>query len=150
VDSTTGTILLKATFPNTSSGLWVGQFVKTFLRLFVEQNALVIPAECVVSGQRGTYVYVIDSTNTARQRLVTIEREAEGLKVISSGLEDGERVVVDGQSRLVPGAPVTVRDPSGGPVPDSLAGPAARGQKAPGAGNGRGGDARGKGAPPRQ
>lgn len=108
VDTTTGTITLKATFPNTQRTLWSGEFVSTSLQLFVERDALVVPAQAVLTGQQGTYVYVIDSTGAARQRPVSVERTAGDVTVIASGLTDGERVVTDGQSRIVPGAKVTL------------------------------------------
>ncbi|MEO8755770.1 MAG: efflux RND transporter periplasmic adaptor subunit, partial [Casimicrobiaceae bacterium] len=64
-DTTTGTVLLKATFPNPNQRLWAGEFVSTQLRLFVEQNALVVPTQAVVTGQTGSYVYVITDSSTA-------------------------------------------------------------------------------------
>jgi multidrug efflux system membrane fusion protein len=134
VDTTTGTVTLKATFDNTGGTLWAGQFAATTLRLFVEQNALVVPTQAVVTGQRGTYVYVVDG-DTAKQRPVSIERTAGGIAVVASGLTDGARVVTDGQSRLTPGARVLVRSPN-----DSAGGGAAAGQM-----GGRGGRRRAKG-----
>lgn len=109
VDTTTGTVQLKATFDNRAGTLWVGQFVAVSLRLYVEDNALVVPAQAVVAGQQGTYVYVIDSAKTAEQRPVVVERTAYGLAVLTSGVEDGEQIVTDGQSRLVSGAKVDLR-----------------------------------------
>jgi multidrug efflux system membrane fusion protein len=111
VDTTTGTVTLKATFDNTDGSLWAGQFASTTLRLFIEQNALVVPTQAVVTGQRGTYVYVVDG-DTAKQRPVAIERTAGGIAIVASGLADGARVVTDGQSRLTPGAKVMVRSPN--------------------------------------
>lgn len=108
VDTATGTVTLKATFPNIDGSLWAGQFAATTLRLFVEQNALVVPVQAVVTGQKGPYVYVVDG-DTAKQRPVSIARTAGGIAVVASGLEDGARVVTDGQSRLTPGAKVIVR-----------------------------------------
>ena len=122
VDTTTGTVTLKATFDNTDGSLWAGQFAATTLRLFIEQNALVVPTQAVVTGQKGTYVYVIDG-DTAKQRPVSIERTAGGIAVVASGLSDGARVVTDGQSRLTPGARVLIRSPN-----DSAGGGAAAGQ----------------------
>jgi multidrug efflux pump subunit AcrA (membrane-fusion protein) len=109
VDTTTGTVLLKATFPNTEKTLWPGQFVATTIRLFVEQNALVVPAQAVMMGQQGTYVYLVDNTGTARQRPVVVERTQSNTAVIGSGLAEGDQVVTDGQSRLTPGAKVNIR-----------------------------------------
>ncbi|HKO16329.1 MAG TPA: efflux RND transporter periplasmic adaptor subunit, partial [Gemmatimonadaceae bacterium] len=109
VDTTTGTVQLKATFDNTAGTLWAGEFAATSLHLFDENGALVVPGEAVVTGQRGTYVYVVDQSDTARQRPVTVERVAQGLAVIADGLRDGERVVTEGQSRLTPDAAVRIR-----------------------------------------
>lgn len=106
VDTTTGTVMLKASFANQAGTLWPGEFAAVSLRLFVEPDALVVPAEAVLTGQAGTYAYVVDSTKAAQQRRVTVERTANGLAVISAGLKDGERVVTAGQSRLTPGAKV--------------------------------------------
>ena len=114
--------------------LWAGQFAATTLRLFVEQNALVVPTQAVVTGQRGTYVYIVDG-DTAKQRPVSIERTAGGIAIIASGLSDGARVVTDGQSRLTPGARVLIRSPN-----DSAGVGAAAGQM-----GGRGGRRRAKG-----
>ncbi len=133
VDTTTGTVQLKAKFDNANGMLWAGQFVGVTLQLFVEQNALVVPAQCVVRGQTGTFVYVIDSTNKAEQRPVVVERTTNGISVVVSGLRDGERVVTDGQSRLSQGATV---DLSGGK--DSSGGRGRGGRGRGGRGGGRG------------
>ena len=68
IDTSTQTVQLKATFDNANGRLWAGQFAATSLHLFDEDNALVVPTQAVVSGQRGTYVYVVDQSDTARQR----------------------------------------------------------------------------------
>ncbi|HEX9482937.1 MAG TPA: efflux RND transporter periplasmic adaptor subunit [Gemmatimonadaceae bacterium] len=116
VDTTTGTVLLKASFPNPNKRLWVGEFVATQLRLFVEQNALVVPSSAVVPGQQGPYVYVLTDSSTAQQRLVTVERTVGAQSVIAAGLRDGEQVVTEGQSRLTPNAKVTIASPQGAPT----------------------------------
>ena len=108
VDTLTGTVMLKASFPNTDKLLWSGQFVATTLHLFDEKNALVVPSEAVVTGQQGAYVYVIDSASTAQQRKVSVERSEGSVSVITAGLRDGEQVVRSGQSRLAAGAKVKV------------------------------------------
>jgi multidrug efflux system membrane fusion protein len=108
VDTLTGTVMLKASFPNPEKSLWAGQFVSTTLHLFNEQHALVVPSEAVVTGQQGTYVYVVDSASTAQQRKVSVERTQGNVAVITAGLRDGERVVRSGQSRLNAGAKVRV------------------------------------------
>ena len=109
VDTTTGTVLYKATFQNPEKTLWPGQFVATTIRLFVEQNALVVPAQAVMMGQQGTYVYLVDAAGTAQQRAVGVERTSANVAVITSGLAEGDQVVTDGQSRLTPNAKVNIR-----------------------------------------
>lgn len=109
VDSTTGTVLLKARFDNPEATLWPGQYTNVALQLFVDPNALTLPAPAVMTGQQGTYVYTIDSAGSAKQRPVQVSRTVDSLSVISSGLKEGERVVVDGQSRLIPGSKVTIK-----------------------------------------
>ncbi|HEY3935412.1 MAG TPA: efflux RND transporter periplasmic adaptor subunit [Gemmatimonadales bacterium] len=144
VDTTTATLLLKATFPNTDGTLWAGQIVSATLRLFVEDSVLVVPTVAVVTGQTGTYVWVVDTSNAAEERPVVVERAAGDISVISSGVEDGERVVTVGQSRLSPGAPVSY-----GAAADSAGGGGSRrgGGRGRGRNGGRGG-ARSGGTPP--
>jgi len=109
VDTVTGTVLLKGTFGNQRSELWPGEYVATTLRLYVQQDALVVPQQAVMTGQQGSYVFVIDKANTAQQRPIVVSRVADTLAVISKGLAEGERVVTDGQSRLTQGAKVNIR-----------------------------------------
>jgi len=109
VDSTTGTVLLKARFANPEGTMWPGQYMSVALQLYVDANALTLPAPAVLTGQQGTYVYTIDSAGTAKQRPVQISRTVDSLSVIASGLQDGEQVIVDGQSRLIPGSKVAIK-----------------------------------------
>lgn len=109
VDSTTGTVLLKARFTNTASRLWPGQFVDVSLRLYVDPNALTVPSEAVLTGQNGSYVFLIDAEDKVRQQPVQVARTADTLSVIGTGLKLGDRVVTDGQSRLVAGSTVVIR-----------------------------------------
>jgi multidrug efflux pump subunit AcrA (membrane-fusion protein) len=109
VDTVTGTVLLKGTFGNQRGELWPGEYVATTLRLYVQQDALVVPQQAVMTGQQGSYVFVIDKANTAQQRAIVVSRVADTLVVISKGLAEGEQVVTDGQSRLTQGAKVNVR-----------------------------------------
>ncbi|HEX9309229.1 MAG TPA: efflux RND transporter periplasmic adaptor subunit [Gemmatimonadaceae bacterium] len=109
VDSTTGTVLLKARFSNPEGTLWPGQYMNVALQLYVDANALTLPAPAVLTGQQGTYVYTIDSAGKALQRPVQVARTVDSVSVIASGLKDGERVIVDGQSRLVPGSKVAIK-----------------------------------------
>jgi multidrug efflux pump subunit AcrA (membrane-fusion protein) len=109
IDTSTQTVQLKATFDNGNGRLWAGQFTATSLHLFDEDGALVVPTQAIVNGQRGTYVYVVDQADTARQRGVVVERQESGLAIVASGIREGDRVVTDGQSRLTPDAPVRIR-----------------------------------------
>jgi multidrug efflux system membrane fusion protein len=112
VDSTTGTVLLKARFTNPEGTLWPGQYMKVALQLYVDPNALTLPASAVMTGQQGTYVYTIDTASTAKQRPVQVARTVDSVAVIASGLKEGERVISDGQSRLVPGSKVAIKGAS--------------------------------------
>ena len=109
VDSTTGTVLLKAKFDNPASILWPGQFVTVALRLYVDPNALTVPTAAVLTGQQGAYVFSVDSAGNATQRPVVVARTVDSLDVISTGLSVGERVITDGQSRLTAGSKVVIR-----------------------------------------
>ncbi|HEX4683769.1 MAG TPA: efflux RND transporter periplasmic adaptor subunit [Gemmatimonadaceae bacterium] len=109
VDTATGTVQLKATFDNSNGRLWAGQYATTSLHLYDEENALVVPQSAIVTGQRGSYVYVVDRADTARQRAVIVERMSGPLAIISTGIQEGDRVVTDGQSRLTPDSPVKIR-----------------------------------------
>jgi multidrug efflux system membrane fusion protein len=139
VDTSTGTVQLKAMFENSNGRLWAGQFATTSLHLYDEENALVVPTQAVVTGQRGAYVYVVDQADTARQRAVVVERAAGPLTIISSGIREGDRVVTDGQSRLTPDSPVRLRganDNGGGAAGNGAAGGARRGRRGGNGGNG--------------
>jgi len=109
VDTTTGTVLLKAEFPNRDSALWPGEFLSVRLRLYVEEQAMVVPGQAVMTGQQGTYVFVVNQDGTARSQPVTVERTAGAYAVIGQGVQAGDEVVTDGQVRLVPGASVEVK-----------------------------------------
>ncbi len=109
IDTTTGTIKLKATFPNADHQLWPGALVEVRLRLSVDPHAIVVPATAVQNGQQGQFVFVVGSDRTVAMRPVEISRQAGANAVVTSGLKVGEEVVTDGQLRLVPGAKVTVK-----------------------------------------
>jgi multidrug efflux system membrane fusion protein len=108
VDRTTGTITLKATFPNTDRILWPGEFVNAVLTLATEQNAIVAPTGAVQNGQQGTFAYVVRADRTVESRPVTVARSAADGLVIARGLAAGETVVTDGQLRLSPGAKIEI------------------------------------------
>jgi membrane fusion protein, multidrug efflux system len=111
VDQTTGTIHLKAAFPNTEERLWPGQFVNLRVVLAVRKNVPTVPAQTVQQGPEGEYAYVITNNDTVVRRPVEVAAVQDGLAVISKGLQPGERVVVDGQYRLVEGARVRIEPP---------------------------------------
>ena len=111
VDTATGTILLKASFLNTDGALWPGAFVNVRLRLFVDQDALVVPASAVVSGQQGTFVFVVQPDSTAVTKPVKVDRTAGDLVIVSEGVQAGDRVVTDGQLRLRQGVKVQIKPP---------------------------------------
>jgi multidrug efflux system membrane fusion protein len=109
VDSTTGTIHLRATFANTRNNLWPGLYVNTLMTLSQEAGATVVPVQAITAGQQGTFVYVVKANGTVSPRPVVSSRTVQGEAVIDKGLESGEIVVTDGQVRLVPGAKVEVK-----------------------------------------
>jgi multidrug efflux system membrane fusion protein len=113
VDTTTGTIKVKGTFPNEDRRLWPGQFVNVTVTLSTDPNAVVVPAPAVQTGQQGTYVFVVKQDQTVDLRSVDVARSRGNETVIRAGLKPGETVVTDGQIRLVPGSRVSVK-PSGG------------------------------------
>jgi multidrug efflux system membrane fusion protein len=106
VDPQTGTIQLKATFPNEDARLWPGQFANVVLTLGVEPDALVVPSAAVQTGQQGTYVFVVKPDGTAESRAVRVARQVGEETVLAKGVEPGETVVTDGQLRLAPGVRV--------------------------------------------
>jgi len=110
VDTTTGTILLKARFPNSDGQLWPGQFVTTTLVLYEERDAVVVPVPAVVEAEGGNYVYVIDQEHRAQTRPVVVGRTVGDDVILTAGVAAGETVVTDGQLRLTPGARVQIRN----------------------------------------
>ena len=112
VDMTTGTILLKATFPNEDDALWPGQFVQVTLTLSELTNAVVVPSQAVQTGQNGQFIYVVKPDKTVDERRVTTGITYDGQTVIEKGIQAGETVVTDGQLRLAPGTAVTVKSAS--------------------------------------
>jgi membrane fusion protein, multidrug efflux system len=109
VDVSTGTIKLKGFFSNPEKRLWPGQFVNVVMTLTMQPDAVIVPSSAVQTGQTGTYVFVINSDLTVESRPVTVGRSLEGETVIGKGLQAGEKVVTDGQLRLVPGAKVEIK-----------------------------------------
>jgi multidrug efflux system membrane fusion protein len=107
VDATTGTIMLKASFPNRDRALWPGQYVNVSLTLKIDENAVVAPVEAIQTGQTGAYVFLVKPDLTVEIRSVAVRRNWGSWALITSGLNPGDRVVTDGQLRLSPGAKIT-------------------------------------------
>ncbi|TAL02423.1 MAG: efflux RND transporter periplasmic adaptor subunit [Rhodospirillaceae bacterium] len=106
IDPTTGTVRLKARFPNARQALWPGEFVNVRLQVGDIHNGITVPAEAVQRGPHGLYAYVIKSDDTVEMRSVETGQERDGQTLVTKGLNAGERVVIDGQLRLAPGMKV--------------------------------------------
>ncbi len=118
VDQTTGTVKLKAEFPNERFQLWPGQFVNVRLKVEVLNQALVVPSSAVQRGPAGTFSYVIGAEDRVAARPVQVLQQNETEAVIASGLERGERVVTTGFANLADGAKVRVGNRDPGLKPD--------------------------------
>ena len=105
---TTGSIQLKANFPNKEHRLWPGELVNARLLLDTRHDGLTVPASVVQQGPKGAYAYVINPNNTVEVRPVTVAQISDGQALINSGLAANERVVTDGQYKLQPGTHVTI------------------------------------------
>lgn len=110
VDTTSGSIGLKAVFRNSQNRLWPGQFVNVTMTLDLESDATVIPVQAVQEGQRGSFVFVVQQDHTVVDRSVYVRRILDGEAVIGEGLSPGEKVVTDGHLRLTRGTSVTVQE----------------------------------------
>jgi multidrug efflux system membrane fusion protein len=109
IDNTTGTAQFKAVFPNEDNALFPQQFVNIRLLVDTLQNQLVVPGVAVQNGQQGTFVYTVDDDSKVHLKTVTVGVTNASVDAITAGLNDGDRVVVDGTDRLVDGATVRVR-----------------------------------------
>jgi multidrug efflux system membrane fusion protein len=105
---TTGTIRLKAEFPNAAHLLWPGELINVWLLLDTRHDGLTVPAAAVQQGPQGAYVYVINPDNAVAVRPVKVAQVSGGQALIDSGLTANEQVVVDGQYKLEPGTHVTL------------------------------------------
>lgn len=120
VDSSTGTLALKATFPNADERLWPGAAVDVALELDVDRAAVVAPDAAIQAGQDGTYAYVVRDGKAVR-RPVKVARSSAEVALVSEGLTPGERVVIDGQIRLRDGVRVNVEPARATSDPSSAA-----------------------------
>lgn len=129
IASGTGTLTLRATFSNNDALLWPGLFVNVQLVLTVLENAVVVPSQCVMVGQQGPYVFVVNPDNTAALRQVHLGQRHADFTAISEGVKTGEHVVTAGQLGLADGkkvtpipyqppAPLAGRAPSPSPSPE--------------------------------
>jgi len=147
VDQTTGTVKLKAEFPNTDLQLWPGQFVNVRVLIDTLRQVVVVPTAAIQRGPSGTFVYVVKDDSTVTVRPVRITQQDDVQAVIASGLKPGERVVTTGFARLTEGTQVTVSSAEdagqvSGPRPDGTrgrrgaekGGGAEKGKRGPGAG----------------
>jgi multidrug efflux system membrane fusion protein len=129
IDPTTGTVRLKAVFPNDDSALFPNQFVNARLLLDIKEGVIVVPSAAVQRGPKGTFVYVVnEAEQTVSVRPVTLGVSQGEESSIETGLASGETVVVDGTEKLREGSKVDLR-PSGGPVPASQESPAPGGEQ---------------------
>jgi membrane fusion protein, multidrug efflux system len=106
IDTTTGTIRLKATFPNEENRLWPGQFVEARLLLRTERQVVAVPTEAVQHGQDNLYVYLVKPDSTVQRQIVVAEDRGP-VMIVTKGLDAGQTIVLDGQSRLQDGTPIS-------------------------------------------
>jgi multidrug efflux system membrane fusion protein len=116
VDQTTGTVKLKAEFPNTGLALWPGQFVNVRLLIDTLKDVVVIPTGAVQRGPNGTFVYVVKDDNTVAIRPIAVQKQDETQTVVKSGLTPPERVVTTGFVRLTDGSKVAIGSADGAPA----------------------------------
>jgi multidrug efflux system membrane fusion protein len=132
IDTSTGTIRLKATFENADLKLWPGQFVNVRLLLSVRTNGIVVPASVVQRGPEGAYAFVVNDQMKVEMARVQVAQIEQGQALIDNGLEPGQRVVVDGQYKLQPGATVQASQPATASGSTTNAPAAAKRKKSPG------------------
>lgn len=116
VDSTSGTIRLKAVFENKDHALWPGQSVSTRLLVRTLKNATVVPDEAIQHGVEGLYVFTVDQNNKAELRKVKVSQSIDGRSVIEQGVSPGERVITTGQFKVQPGTLVSIAVASSNPA----------------------------------
>jgi multidrug efflux system membrane fusion protein len=109
VDSLTGTVTAKAQFGNGGNQLWPGEYVRLTVRLEVQPNAIAIPTRAIVAGQKGATVFVVDKGDAVELRAIQAGRPVGDLTTVVQGVSAGERVVVNGQSRLTNGTKIDIR-----------------------------------------
>ncbi len=130
VDASTGTVKLKAEFPNSNLALWPGQFVNVRLTVDTLKGVIVVPTSAVQRGPNGTFVYLVSGGNKAVMRAITVQKQDENQAVIASGVNPSDRVVTTGFVQLTDGKAVTVGSDTadGEPAQAAPAQPGASGQ----------------------
>jgi multidrug efflux system membrane fusion protein len=108
IDTTTGTIRLKAEFENTDNALWPGLAVTTSLTVGVDKNALIVPTAAIQHGQKGLYVFIIDDQSKAALRNIKVSHEDMVNAVVTDGVKEGDKIITTGQFLLQNGTPVSV------------------------------------------
>lgn len=108
----TGTIKLKATFPNETGALWPGQFVNAQLLVETRRNVVTIPSAAVQKGPNGTYAFVVNPDSTVAMQPINVGQFDAGQAIIQSGVQAGDRVVTSGQYRLQQGSPIQIAQPA--------------------------------------
>jgi membrane fusion protein, multidrug efflux system len=111
IDPATGTLRLKATFENADERLWPGQFVNARLQLSVRAKSVTVIQRAVMQGASGYYVFIVKPDNTVERRDITVSATQDGFAVITKGLQIGDKIVSDGQYRLVNGSRIKVDAP---------------------------------------
>jgi multidrug efflux system membrane fusion protein len=106
VDTTSGTVRLKAVFDNKNHALWPGQSVSTRLLVTTLKDATVIPDDAVQHGTDGLYAFAVNQDNKAELRKINVSKSSDGRSVVDQGLTPGERVIVSGQYKVQPGSAV--------------------------------------------
>ncbi len=122
VDPTTGTIAVRAVFPNPEKTLRPGQYAKVDIQLAEQSGQITVPSEAISQDQAGFFVFVVDKNDKAETRRVTVGRNYEGRRIVMTGLKDGEEVIVQGQQRVRSGMAVDVKKPSAGSDADKADG----------------------------
>jgi multidrug efflux system membrane fusion protein len=112
IDTATGTVQIKAVFPNSSHTLWPGQYVNMHLVLGTREHAVVVPSSVVQRGPNGLYAYIVKADDTVAVQPVRVGPTQDGKAIIDDGLAAGARIVVEGQYKLKPGSKVTEVKPA--------------------------------------
>jgi multidrug efflux system membrane fusion protein len=131
IDQTTGTVKLKAEFPNADLQLWPGQFVNVRLLIETLHQVVVVPTAAVQRGPNGTFAYVVNEDNSVSVRPITVSQQDDSQAVVTSGLKAQDRVVTTGFARISDGTKVAVSNAEETPAPAASSEPPRRGRRAP-------------------